>query len=71
MEWWAVLILGILLLILGGIIGFFITRKMITKQIKENPPITENQIRAMYLSMGRKPSEVDIKRTMNAFKKAK
>ncbi|ATZ20145.1 hypothetical protein LD118_00489 [Mesoplasma lactucae ATCC 49193] len=58
-------------LLIGGLIGFFITRAVVRKQLKENPPITENQIRAMYLSMGRKPSEADIKKTMNAIKRAK
>jgi hypothetical protein len=36
-----------------------------------NGKINENQIRAMYRSMGRKPSEADIKKTMNAFKRGK
>lgn len=50
---------------------FFITRKLIERQLKQNPPITEAQIRAMFLSMGRKPSEAQIKSTMNAMKNAK
>lgn len=58
-------------LILGGLAGFFITRAIVRKQLRDNPPITESQIRAMYMSMGRKPSEADIKRTMNAIKRAK
>ncbi|WP_342269416.1 YneF family protein [Spiroplasma endosymbiont of Aspidapion aeneum] len=68
-EWWILLISVIFSLIGGGILGFVITRKMIKKQLKDNPPITEKQIRAMYMSMGRKPSESDIKKTMNAFKR--
>jgi uncharacterized protein YneF (UPF0154 family) len=59
MPWWAGLIIGILALIIGGVIGFIITRKVIAKQLKDNPPINENQIRAMYRSMGRKPSEAE------------
>ncbi|AEM68822.1 YneF family protein [Mycoplasma putrefaciens] len=58
-------------LIAGLILGFFLTRIMVKKQLKNNPPITEKQIRAMYMSMGRKPSEADIKKTMNAIKKNK
>lgn len=57
-------------LLVGGIAGFFITRAIVKKQLKDNPPITEAQIRAMYMSMGRKPSESDIKKTMNAMKRA-
>ncbi|ATZ17339.1 hypothetical protein ELUMI_v1c06170 [Williamsoniiplasma luminosum] len=58
-------------IIVGAIIGFFVTRLIVKKQLKDNPPITEGQIRAMYMSMGRKPSEGDIKKTINAMKKAK
>lgn len=58
-------------LIVGAIIGFFITKKMFEKQLRENPPITEKQIRAMYLQMGRKASESQIKATMRAMKNAK
>lgn len=58
-------------LILGLVIGFFATRSMVKRQLRKNPPITEAQIRAMYMSMGRKPSEGDIRKTMNAIKRAK
>jgi len=71
MPWWAGLIIAIGCLVIGGIIGFIITRKIIAKQLKDNPPINENQIRAMYRSMGRKPSEADIKKTMNAVKRGR
>jgi len=50
---------------------FFITRKLIEKQLRENPPISEAQIRAMFMSMGRKPSEAKIRNTMNSMKNAK
>ncbi|AKX34145.1 hypothetical protein SLITO_v1c04940 [Spiroplasma litorale] len=70
-PWWAGLIIAIVSAVIGGIIGFIITRKVIQKQLKDNPPINENQIRAMYRSMGRKPSEADIKKTMNAVKRGK
>jgi len=67
------LLVGVILvsLVIGGIAGFFITRAVVRKQLKNNPPINEAQIRAMYLSMGRKPSEADIKKTMNAVRRAK
>ena len=47
-------------LLIGGALGFFFTRRYFEKQIKENPPITEKQIRAMYAQMGRQPSEEQI-----------
>lgn len=69
MAWWGVLLIAIFMVIFGGIVGFFITRSIFKKQLRDNPPINEQQIRAMYQSMGRKPSETDIKRTMSAFKR--
>ncbi len=54
--------------LIGAVIAFFVTKKLFEKQIKENPPITESMIRAMYAQMGRKPSEAQIRqimRTMN------
>jgi uncharacterized protein YneF (UPF0154 family) len=56
-------------LILGLILGIYFALKYFKKQMKDNPPITEDQIRAMYAQMGRKPSEVQIKQVMNSFKK--
>jgi len=51
-------------IVVGGIIGFFVARAYFAKQIKKNPPINEKMIRAMFLSMGRKPSESQIKQVM-------
>lgn len=56
-------LLGVLI---GAIIGFFVTKKMFEKQIKDNPPITESMIRAMYGQMGRKPSEAQIRQIMKS-----
>ncbi len=58
-------------LIATGILTFFFTRKMFQKQLRENPPINEKMIRAMFLSMGRKPSEMEIKRVMRSMQEAK
>ena len=63
--------LGIALFIAGGILAFFLTKRMFEKQIKENPPITEKMIRAMFLQMGRKPSEAQIKAVMRSMQNAK
>ena len=53
-------------LLIGGALGFFFTRRYFETQIKENPPITEKQIRAMYAQMGRKPSEAQIRAIMKS-----
>ena len=49
--------------------GFFGARWFFKRQIEKNPPINEGMIRALYQSVGRKPSEADIQRTMNAVKR--
>ncbi len=61
MNWILPFIFGLLI---GGGAGFYITRRIITKQIKDNPPINEKMIRAMYAQMGRKPKESDIRQIM-------
>jgi uncharacterized protein YneF (UPF0154 family) len=55
-------------LVVGGLLGFYIATKIFKKQMRENPPITEDQIRAMYAQMGRKPSEQQIRQIMNMMK---
>lgn len=67
-QWWWLLIVGILALVVGAVVTFFVVRWLFKKQLDENPPITREQIKMMYMSMGRKPSEAQINQTMNAFK---
>ena len=64
MEWWQVLLLAIGMFIVGGIAGFFVTRYIFQKQLRENPPVNEKMIRAMFRSMGRTPSEKQIREIM-------
>ena len=58
-------------LILGAIISFIVSRKLFASQLKKNPPINETMIRAMFLQMGRKPSETQIKQVMNSMNRYK
>ena len=51
------------------IAGFFGARWFFKRQLEKNPPINEGMIRALYQSVGRKPSEADIQRTINAVKR--
>lgn len=53
-------------IVIGAIAGFFIARWYFQKQIKENPPVNEKMIRAMYMQMGRKPSEAQIRQIMKS-----
>lgn len=66
-----VVILPILFFIIGGVIAFIVSRKMFEKQIRENPPITEKMIRVMFMQMGRKASEAQIKQVMRSMQNAK
>ena len=69
METGAVIGIAIGALVVGLVIGFFLARWFFKRQIEKNPPINEAMIRALYQSVGRKPSEADIQRTMNAVKR--
>ena len=71
MVWWQSLLWVLLGVVAGAIIGFFVARWYFKKQIEENPPINEDMIRAMYTSMGRKPSESQIRQVMNSVNKNK
>lgn len=53
-------------LVIGAVATFFITRYFFQKQLKENPPITEKQIRQMFISMGQKPSEARIQQVLRS-----
>jgi uncharacterized protein YneF (UPF0154 family) len=53
-------------LVVGGGLGFYFTRKLMMKQIKDNPPVNEKMIRAMFAQMGRKPSEVQIRQILKS-----
>lgn len=58
--------ISIALLIIGLVCGFFIARKLMQNELKKHPPIDEAQIRAMFMAMGRKPSEAQIKSVMKS-----
>lgn len=47
-------------LIIGFILGWFIARKIIKRQLKKNPPISKDTIRMIYSQVGRKPTEQQI-----------
>ena len=58
-------------LIIGAGLGFYFTKRYFEKQLKENPPINEKMIRAMFMQMGRKPSEAQIRQIMKSMNQAK
>ena len=65
---WIYLVVGILI---GAVTGFFLTKRYFDKQLKENPPVNEKMIRAMFMQMGRKPSEKQIRQVMNSMNQNK
>ena len=65
-DFWMSVICTLVGLVIGGILGFYFTRKKFEKELKESPPINEKMIRAMFLQMGRKPSEAQIKQIMKS-----
>ena len=70
MSWdggWFGLVIGALIMGLVG--GFFGAKALIKKELEKNPPINEKMIRAMFLQMGRKPTEANIRAVMNSMKK--
>ena len=70
MEWnvgWFCLVLAGL--VLGALAGFFLARWLFKRELQKNPPVNEQMIRAMFMEMGRKPSEAQIRKVMNSMKK--
>lgn len=71
LEWYWVLLIAVGCLLVGAVIGLFVMRAIFNKQLKDNPPINRNMIKAMFMQMGRKPSEKDITRVMDAMNQYK
>lgn len=63
---WSSVMFTLIGALIGAAITFYFTKKNFEKQIKENPPINEKMIRAMFLQMGRKPSEAQIRQIMKS-----
>ena len=59
------------LFIVGGILGFFLARYFLKREIQKNPPINEKMIEAMMSGMGRKPSQKQVKQIMQQMNRFK
>ena len=70
-QWWLLLIVGILALLGGAVAGFFIAVKYFKNYQKKNPPISEQQVRIMMQQMGRTPSEKQVRQIMAAMQNQK
>ncbi len=71
MPLWLEIVLPIVTLLVGAIIGFFLSRKYFKSYLEKNPPINEAMVRAMMSQMGRTPSEKQVRQVMASMKQAK
>ena len=70
-QWWVALIIGVVALLVGAIVGFFVSRKAFQKYLEKNPPVNEKMIRAMMQQMGRTPSEKQVRQIMASMQQNK
>ncbi|MBM4763868.1 YneF family protein [Bacillus sp. B15-48] len=66
---WTYVLVGILALLAGVALGFFIARKYMMDYLKKNPPINEQMLKMMMMQMGMKPSQKKINQMMSAMNK--
>jgi uncharacterized protein YneF (UPF0154 family) len=64
MPLWLEIVLPIVTLIVGAVVGFFVSKYLFQKYLKKNPPINEKMIRAMLSQMGANPSEKKVRQIM-------
>ena len=58
------ILVGVLALLAGVALGFFIARKYMMDYLKKNPPINEQMLKMMMMQMGQKPSQKKINQMM-------
>ena len=63
-----VVLIAVIALVIGAIGGFFLARKYMQDYLKKNPPVNEDMLRNMMMSMGQKPSEKKIRQIMQQMK---
>lgn len=66
-----VVVIAVIALLLGAVGGFFLARKYMQDYLKKNPPVNEEMLRTMMMSMGQKPSEKKIRQMMQQMKNQK
>lgn len=71
MPTWLQIVLPIVTLLVGAVLGFFLSQRYFKKYLRDNPPVNENMIRAMMTQMGRKPSEKQVRQVMASMNAAK
>lgn len=66
---WTYILVGLLALLAGVAIGFFVARKYMENYLKKNPPINEQMLKVMMMQMGQKPSQKKINQMMSQMNK--
>ena len=65
--------IDILQIVLGFIacvvVGFLVSRKLMTKYLKKNPPINEEMIKTLMSGMGRTPTQKQVNQMMKQMQK--
>ena len=55
--------------IAGGVVGFFVSRKVMMRYMKKNPPINEEMIKTLMSGMGRTPTQKQVNQMMKQMQK--
>ncbi|MFV0558391.1 MAG: YneF family protein [Enterococcus sp.] len=63
-----VILIAFIALIVGATGGFFLARRYMKNYLEKNPPVNEEMLRTMMMSMGQKPSEKKIRQMMMQMK---
>ena len=66
---WMDILYVVIGLIVGLVAGLLISRKLVKKQLKDNPPINEEMIKALMGQMGRTPSQKQVNQMMKNMEK--
>lgn len=61
----------VLVLLVGGVIGFFLARAWFKRYLEKNPPVNENMIKEMMRQMGRTPSQKQVNQILNSMNQYK
>ena len=66
---WHDILMVVIGLIPGLVIGFLVSRKVMMKYLKKNPPINEDMIKALMSGMGRTPNQKQVNQMMKQMQK--
>ena len=66
---WHDILMIVIGLIPGLLIGVLVSRKLMTKYLKKNPPINEEMIKTLMSGMGRTPNQKQVNQMMKQMQK--